>query len=91
MGTNDSSFSALFISIFKYQYNFNIINYSLNLSAVVFDKNFFDDKTEYRDMVKNIYNLITTITKEENMGDIDVHVLQGMQVYNLRGKNELNI
>jgi len=24
------------------------------------------------------------------MGDIDVHVLRGMQVYNLRGKNELD-
>jgi len=24
------------------------------------------------------------------MGDIDVHVLQGMQIYNLRGKNEMD-
>ncbi|XP_011686860.1 PREDICTED: glutamate receptor ionotropic, delta-2-like [Wasmannia auropunctata] len=53
--------------------------------AVVVDKSFFDNKVEYRDMVKNIYSFIAAVTKEEmNMGDIDVHVFRGTKVQNLR-------
>lgn len=59
------------------------------LAAVVIDKNFFDNKAEYRDIVKNIYSFITAITKEEmHMADIDVQIFRGTKINNLRGKNE---
>ncbi|KYN41871.1 Glutamate receptor delta-2 subunit [Trachymyrmex septentrionalis] len=53
--------------------------------AVVIDKSFFSNKTEYRDIVKNIYSFITAITREEiHMADIDVHIFRGTKVHNLR-------
>ncbi|KAL6263497.1 hypothetical protein P5V15_006288 [Pogonomyrmex californicus] len=53
--------------------------------AVVIDKSFFDNKAEYRDIVRNIYNFIATVTKEEaNTIDIDVHIFRGTRVNNLR-------
>ncbi|XP_018392556.1 PREDICTED: uncharacterized protein LOC108771698 [Cyphomyrmex costatus] len=53
--------------------------------AVVIDKAFFDNKAEYRDIVKNIYNFITAITREDiHMADIDVHVFRGTKIQNLR-------
>lgn len=56
-------------------------------SAVVIDRTFFDKKAEYRDLLKNINNIILEITREEmNMADIDVHVFRG-KVNNLRGKS----
>lgn len=56
-------------------------------SAVVIDRSFFDNKIEYRDLMKNINNIILTITREEmNMADIEVHVFRG-KVTSLRGKS----
>ncbi|KYN11033.1 Glutamate receptor delta-2 subunit [Trachymyrmex cornetzi] len=53
--------------------------------AVVIDKSFFDNKAEYRDIVKNMYSFITAITREEiHMADIDVHIFRGIKVHNLQ-------
>lgn len=61
----------------------------MNLSAVVIDRSFFDNKTEYRDIIKNIYNFITSITREEmHMSDIEVHLIHGTKIRNLQGKSE---
>ncbi|XP_029164005.1 ionotropic receptor 93a-like [Nylanderia fulva] len=49
--------------------------------AVVIDKGLFDNKAEYRDVVKNIYNFIANITKEDiHMADIDVHIFRDTKI-----------
>ncbi|XP_012536819.1 ionotropic receptor 93a isoform X2 [Monomorium pharaonis] len=53
--------------------------------AVVIDKNFFDNKAEYRDIMKNIHNIIATIAREEmHTIDINVHVFRGTKISSLR-------
>jgi len=83
-------FSSFIFYIILYRHCFNIIiKCSLNLAAVVIDKSFFDNKADYRDIVKNIYSFITAITREKiHMADIDVHIFEGTKGHNFRGKNE---
>ncbi|XP_039311074.1 ionotropic receptor 93a-like [Solenopsis invicta] len=49
--------------------------------AVIIDKNFFDDKVEYRDVMKNIHGLIASITREEiHTIDIDIQIIRGTKI-----------
>ncbi|XP_072742853.1 ionotropic receptor 93a isoform X1 [Anoplolepis gracilipes] len=53
--------------------------------AVVIEKNLFDNKTVYREVVRNIYNLIANITREEmHMADIDVHIFRDTKIDSFR-------
>lgn len=89
MGTDDFLLLRIYFNIDIILMSQNtFLKYSLNFSAVIIDRSFFDKKTEYRDLLKNINNIILEITREEmNTADIDVHVFRGTKVNNLRGKS----
>ncbi|XP_020296775.1 ionotropic receptor 93a-like [Pseudomyrmex gracilis] len=56
--------------------------------AVVVEKAFFDNKNDYHHTMKNIYNFITNITKNEmHIGNIDVHVFRDKTPSNFRERD----
>ncbi|XP_050459393.1 ionotropic receptor 93a-like [Cataglyphis hispanica] len=53
--------------------------------AVVIEKSVFDNKADYRDIVRNIYNFIANITREEmHTPDINIHVLRDTKINSFR-------
>ncbi|XP_029675153.1 ionotropic receptor 93a-like [Formica exsecta] len=53
--------------------------------AVVIEKSVFDNKADYHDVVRNIYNFIANITREEmHTADVDIHVFRDTKIDNFR-------